>query len=47
MKNIIEYAKLMLEGCESFTPMGGKYNDKKGGFYAFAQGYRISIIEDK
>lgn len=29
MKNIIEYAKLKLEGCESFTGMGGDYNDKK------------------
>lgn len=23
-------AKVILEGRESFTPMGGKYNDKKG-----------------
>lgn len=35
MKNIIEYAKLMLEGCESVTRMGGNYNDKKEVFYAF------------
>lgn len=29
MKNIIEYAKLMLKECESFMPIGGNYKDKK------------------